>query len=198
MVSMEHLQRHLKEWGGALLPWVTIVSIFVGGWWAYHNFSITDAAEWNPEIKVSAEVLPYDSNSSLLVVHVNPKNIGKVPIELHGGVKGGDISIELSSMPIKHGLGRINETDLTKVDEIKSFVKELGGDYILEPGVEYDDLKYFVVPKDRLYVISAQLNWPYVGKNPNDMDEVDNSTVVPVPIGPSEKLIKDLKALLSD
>lgn len=158
MVSIESLQKQLKEWGSALLPWVTIISIPIGGWWAYHNFSITDTAEWNPEIRVSADVLPYDSNSSLLVVHVKPKNIGKVPIELQGGVKGGDISLTVSLIPSKHILGRVNEAELTKVDEIKSFVKELRGDYALEPGVEYDDLKYFVVSKDKLYVVSAQFN----------------------------------------
>jgi hypothetical protein len=181
MKFMECLQKYLKEWGSALLPWVTIASLFIGGWWAYHNFSITDTAEWNPEIRVSADVLPYDSNSSLLVVHVKPKNIGKVPIELQGGVKDGDISVTVSSIPSKQGLGRINETELMKVDEIKSFVNELGGDYILEPGVEYDDLKFFVVSKDRLYFVSAQLNLPYDGDNPDDGDEVDGSTVVQVP-----------------
>ncbi len=178
---MECLQKHLKEWGGALLPWVTIVSIFVGGWWAYHNFSITDTAEWNPEIRISVEVLPYDSNSSLLVVHVKPKNIGKVPIALYGGDKGGDISVEVSSIPSKHDTGRINESELTKVEEIKSLVENNNGEYSLEPGVEYDDLQYFVVPKGRLYVINAQLEWPYEGENPDDGYAVDASTVVTVP-----------------
>jgi hypothetical protein len=178
---MECLQKHLKEWGGALLPWVTIVSIFVGGWWAYHNFSITDTAEWNPEIRVSAKVLPYDSKTCLLAVHVKPKNIGKVPISLHGGTKGGDISLKVSAMPSKHGLGRINENELTKTEEIKSFVKELRGDYILEPGVEYDDLKYFILLKDGLYDVNAKMDLPYDGENPDDGDEVDSSTVVKVP-----------------
>lgn len=181
MKFMECLQKHLKEWGGALLPWVTIVSIYVGGWWAYHNFSITDTAAWNPEIRVSAEVLPYDANSSLLVVHVKPRNIGKVPIELYGGVKGGDISVEVSSMPSKHGLGRIRDSELAKVEEIQSLVKENNGEYTLEPGVEYDDLQYFVVPKGRLYVVDAQLDWPYEGDNPEDGYNVDGSTVVMVP-----------------
>ena len=181
MKFMECLQKHLKEWGNALLPWVTIVSIFIGGWWAYHNFSITDTAEWIPEIKVSVDVLPYDSNSSLLVVHIKPKNIGKVPVELYGGVKGGDISVAVSYMPSKHGLGRINDGELAKVEEIKSLVKENNGEYTLEPGQEYDDLQYFVVPKDRLYVVSAQLDWPYEGDNPEDGYNVDASTVVQVP-----------------
>ena len=183
MVSMEHVQKQLKDWGSALLPWVTITSIFIGGWWAYHNFSITDTAEWNPGIMVSVDVLPYgsDSNSSLLVVHVKPKNIGKVPISLYGGVKGGDISVEVSSMPSKHGQGRISENELTQIEEIKSLVDDNNGEYSLEPGVEYDDLQYFIVPKGRLYVINAQLKWPYEGKNPDDGYAVYASTVVLVP-----------------
>jgi hypothetical protein len=183
-MTLESLQKYLKEWGSALLPWVTIVSILVGGWWAYHNFSITDTAEWNPEIRVSTDVLPYDSNSSLLIVHVKPKNIGNVPIELHGGVKGGDISVRVLLMPTKHGLGRIDQSQLTKVeniDEVKNFVKEFGGEYTLEPGVEYDDLLYFVVPKDRLYVVCAKLNLPQETESLDDENEVDATVVVSVP-----------------
>ena len=181
MVSMECLQKQLKGWGSALLPWMTIISIPIAGWWTYHNFSITDTPEWNPEIRVSADVLPYGSNLSLLVVHVKPKNIGKVPISLYGGVKGGDISVKVSSMPSKHGLGRIIESELTKVEEIASLVKENSGEYSLEPGVEYDDLQYFVVPKDKAYLVNAQLDWPYDGENPDDGYRVNASTVVPVP-----------------
>jgi hypothetical protein len=78
-------------------------------------------------------------------------------------------------------LGRINDSELAKVEEIKSLVKENNGEYTLEPGVAYDDLQYFVVPKDRLYVVDAQLDWPYEGNNPEDGYNVDASAVVLVP-----------------
>lgn len=81
-----------KDWIDLAFKLVSLIAIPIGGWWAFHNFSITDTDKWNPKIAVSAEVLPYDAQSSLLVVHVKPKNIGKVPINLYGG-NNGDISL---------------------------------------------------------------------------------------------------------
>ncbi len=176
------LQHHLKEWGSTLLPWITIVSIPVGGWWAYHNFSITDEGEWNPVISISAEVLPYDGNE-LLVVHVRPKNIGKVPVKLFGKNKG-DISVSLAELPSGHTIGRIQDDELKVINKIESLVAENSGEYGLEPGVEYDDVQYFIVPEPKpkttkYYVVSTELSWPNVG-NPADGYVVAASTVVKV------------------
>ena len=170
----------MKEWGGAVLPWITILSIPIGGWWAYHNFRITATPEWNPSISVSAEVLPYDGKK-LVVVHVRPKNIGKVPITLFGK-DNGDISVTLKAMPVTHAAGRILDKELSAVDEIKSLVAENDGEYGLQPGVEYDDVQYFVVPKPqatKYYVVSVELDWPYEGKA-SDAYNVDSSVVVKV------------------
>ena len=181
MKYLEGLQHHLKEWGSTLLPWVTIVSIFIGGLWAYHKFSITDEAEWNPSIRVSAEAMPY-ADKELLVIHVRPKNIGKVPISLLGRNKG-DISISLNEFPPDHAIGRIKDEELTAVAKIESLVAENSGSYVLEPGVEYNDVQYFVVQKAKMteyFVVSAELNWPYKGA-PESADTVDASTVITVP-----------------
>lgn len=157
--------RLLPSKGTIILPWVTIISIPVGGWWAYHNFSITDTDAWNPEVSVAAEVLPYNEKE-LIVVHVRPKNIGKVPIRLLGESKG-DISVSLGELPTNHAIGRINDSEITDITEIKSLVSENSGEYDLEPGVEYDDVQYFVAPKPKVtkyYVATVELDFPYTGK----------------------------------
>ncbi|BCK86602.1 hypothetical protein MIZ01_0366 [Sideroxyarcus emersonii] len=169
-----------KDWSDLLLKWVTIIAIPIGGWWTYHNFSITDTAEWNPVINVSANALPYDSHSSLLVVHVKPKNIGKVPIVLKGKNSGGDIAITLRTLPANLKQGRIDEDKLPKLNELKSVVSEFSGEYVLEPGVEYDDVWSFIVPKGKTYFVHVELDWPYKGNKPQDGYEVDSSYIVEV------------------
>ena len=174
----------IKEWSDIVLKLMTILAIPIGGWWAYHNFSITATSEWNPEIRVTTEVFPYDLKSMLLVIHARPKNIGKVPIELYGNNKG-DITVQIEELPSEHEIGRIGEKELVQVHEIKSLVAENNGEYDLQPGVEYDDLQYFVVPRpekgmSKFYVISADFNWPYEGANPDEGYAVSASTVVQV------------------
>ena len=55
----------LKPWADLLLTFVSLVAIPVTGWWAYHNFSLEDTHEANPNINVTAEVMPYDDERRL-------------------------------------------------------------------------------------------------------------------------------------
>lgn len=176
---MMELQK-AKDWGDVLLKCMTIIAIPVGGWWAYYNFSITDTAELNPVISVSADVLPYDAQNALLVVHLKPKNVGKVPVELAGGKIGGDISLTIRVLTSGIKAGRVEEGKLPKQAALDSLVAENSGDYIIEPSVEYDDVRAFVVPKGKTYFVNAELTLPNKGGKPDDEESVDSSVVVEV------------------
>jgi hypothetical protein len=152
-----------KDWSDVVLKWVTIIAIAVGGWWAYYNFSITDTAEINPVISVSADVLPYDAQNALLVAHIKPENVGKVPVELTGGKTGGDISLTIRVLTSGIKLGRVEEDKLPQQAALDSLVAENSGDYIIEPGVKYDDVRAFVVPKGKTYFVNAELTLPNEG-----------------------------------
>ena len=169
-----------KDWSDLLLKWVTIIAIPIGGWWAYHNYSIADTAELNPIISVSAEELPYDSNSSLLVAHIKPDNIGVVPVVLEGGKNSGDISITISKLPSGLTQGRVEEKNFLKQWEIKSMVAENDGSYIIEPHAKYDDVRIFVVPKGQTYVVQTEMILPNESGNSEDDQSVDSTFVIEI------------------
>jgi hypothetical protein len=168
----------VKPWAEFALTCASLLAIPVAGWWAYHNFSVEDTDEVNPNISVSADVLPYDSDRRLLIVHVKPKNVGKVPFELDGG-KQGDIDVLVKVIPPKMDSGHIDADKLSLPPPnftARDIVSRYKGGYVLEPGIEYDEIETFVVPKGTTYLISAEMD--HFDENPDD--EVDASAVVKV------------------
>ncbi|WP_157658346.1 hypothetical protein [Burkholderia ubonensis] len=165
----------VKLWADLALTCASLIAIPVAGWWAYHNFSVEDTHEANPNISVSADVLPYDDDRRLLVVHIRPKNAGKVPIELDGGKKG-DIDVEVKVLPAKLPAGRIDAGKLPVRFPARNIVSRFDGGYVIEPGIDYDEIETFVVPKNATYLVRAVMS--HYDDAPDD--EVDASSVVAV------------------
>lgn len=88
--------------------------------------------------------------------------------------------LTISTVPQGLKPGRINEEKLPTAYEIKSYAAENSGEYDMEPGVDYDDVSSFIVPKGNTYLISTELDWPYHGRNPNNGYNVDASCLVQV------------------
>lgn len=165
----------VKLWAEFALTCASLIALPVAGWWAYHNFSVEDTHETNPNISVSADVLPYDDDRRLLVVHVRPKNAGKVPIELDGGKKG-DIDVEVKVLPPKLPNGHLDPDKLPVKFPASNIVSGYKGGYVMEPGIDYDEIETFVVPKGATYIVRAEMD--HYDEDPDD--EVDASSVVVV------------------
>lgn len=87
-----------KNWAEFPLVCGLVIALPIGAWWVVDNFSAEDTREANPNTSVTADVMAYDADRRLLLVHVRPKNAGRVPIELEGG-KEGDIKITIGELP---------------------------------------------------------------------------------------------------
>jgi hypothetical protein len=164
-----------KTWAEFLLAVVSIVAIPVAAWWAYTNFTEEDTHALNPNITVSAETLPYDDDRSILVVHSRPKNVGKVPFVLFDEQLNpkGYLSITIKSYPDGLSNGIADGDALPTVFEAKNVAPTYGA-YILEPGIDYDELHTFIVPNGKTYMIQTQ-----IGGYEGDA-EVDAACVVKV------------------
>lgn len=162
----------MKPWVDFVLTCMSLIAIPVAGWWAYHNFTVEDTHERNPNISVSADVLPYDDDHRLLVVHIRPKNVGKVPIELNGGKKG-DIDVAIKALPSKLSNGYIDFEKLPPQFPILHIVSNFKGGYVLEPGIDYDEVETYVVKNNTTYVVYAEIN--HFNDEPDD--EIDTSIV---------------------
>ncbi|MFM0072057.1 hypothetical protein PQQ86_12870 [Paraburkholderia sediminicola] len=164
-----------KTWAELALTCASLVAIPVGGWWVYSNFTAEDTHEVNPNIRVTAEVQPYDDTRRLLMVHVKPKNLGKVPIELDGGKKG-DIDVLVKAFPAGLANGRVDYDKLPRLFPAYHIVSKYEDGYVMEPGIDYDEVETFVVPKGTTYLVNAEMN--HYDDTPDD--EVDDSVVVKV------------------
>ncbi|MFM0162905.1 hypothetical protein PQR39_21135 [Paraburkholderia sediminicola] len=172
---MEFPLEKVKTWAELALTCASLVAIPVGGWWVYHNFSAEDTHEANPNITVTAEVLPYDDTRRLLMVHVKPKNLGKVPIELDGGKKG-DIDVLVKTFPAGLASGRVDRDKLPVAFAAHNIVSKYNGGYVMEPGIDYDEIETFIVPKGSTYLVYTEMD--HYDDTPDD--EVDDSAVVKV------------------
>lgn len=174
-ISVKFELERVKTWAELALTCASLVGIPVAAWWAFHNFSVEDTHEANPNISVSAEILPYDNERRLLVVHVKPRNPGKVPIELDGGKKG-DIDVLVKSFPTGLASGLVDHDKLPTVYRAHNIVSRYEGGYVMEPGIDYDEVKTFIVPKGTTYLVNVEMD--HYDDTPDD--EVDASAVVKV------------------
>ncbi|MFZ6688482.1 hypothetical protein ACO0K0_12115 [Undibacterium sp. SXout11W] len=140
--------------------WVTISAIIAGGIWAYYNFLIVDYKLPNAQITLSTEVIDTGGDLRLLVVHIKPTNIGKVPIE----IKSDGLSLSLRKIPSGNGKSeQINLDEIKPVFEKKDLLKRYES-YLMEPAVMYDEVALFYLPKGDTYAIEANLDLGETGE----------------------------------
>ncbi len=147
--------------------WATIIALVVGAYWSYNLFIAEDTHAENPEINISTETLSYANDLRLLAIHVHAKNIGKVPIE----IQRDHFWISLKSVPKDRKAGYLNLSKLPELDRITD-VANVDEGYWLEPGVEYDETRAFVVAPG-MYAITAELDY-----GANTGEEVDVTRIV--------------------
>lgn len=165
-ITDNRLQKAM-DWADFLLKVVSIIAIVIGGLWAYFQFDLSRAAIDNIQMTVSSESQPYGNDTRLLLIHVKPKNIGKVLVM--PGKSGFVVTVRKIPGDLKQGVVGLEKIpELYKVDLMKRFPDG----YELEPGVEYDEVVAVVVPKRSSYAVKALFG---VGD-----DEVDHTAVARV------------------
>jgi len=141
--------RRAVEIADLVLKCVTIVAIVVGGVW----FVIQRADVENLSLGVTAESVEYRGDLRLLVIHVKPKNIGKVLVE--------PATFRLVVRKIPLGLPEGKIVELAPIEPMTSFdlLRHDRDGYEMEPNVEYDDVEVVVVPKNIVVHVEAELGF---------------------------------------
>jgi hypothetical protein len=98
-----------------------------------------------------------------------------VPIELDGG-KEGDITVTVGEVPSKLPDGPVDVDKLPVQFTVPNFVSRYPGGYVMEPGIDYDELLPFIVQKNKTYMVRAEMT--HYDDSPDD--EVDGSYIVKV------------------
>lgn len=158
-----------KDWADFVLKVLSCAGILAGGWWAYHQWDVTESTASNLQLDLTTEAIRYSETESLLVIHAKPKNIGKILIS--PGKDG--LVVTVKAVPNGLGLGPVDLSklpELYRADVIKAYAKD---GYELEPGAQYDELLPAVVKRGGTYAIRAEFDL-------GDNTEVDTSEIVRV------------------
>ena len=117
---------------------------------------------------ISTEVVRYSDENRLLLIHIKPKNIGKVLVT--PGKDG--LVLTVRKVPDDYKPGTVDLDKLSEVCEVNVLKKHPEG-YELEPGVEYDEVEALIVPKGAIYAVDAVMDL-------GDSTEIDQMHVVQV------------------
>jgi len=155
-----------RDWADLVLKVTSIAAIIAAGAWAYYQFWVTDTTDSNIQLGISTEVLPYSGNNRLLLIHVRPKNIGKVLVSPE------HLTVSIKDLPTDLKPGAV---DLRKLKERYStdILDNYKDGYDLEPGVLYDEVVALVVPKGIILSVYGEVDFE------SDY-EVDQTAVVTV------------------
>ncbi|VBT48808.1 hypothetical protein [Burkholderia pseudomallei] len=160
---------------------LSCLAIIGGGIWAYYQFDLAGATNWQSNLSIETQVLPYRDDLRLLVVHVKSKNPRSVSFRL---VKndGDSFVLRVQRIPDDAKTNALIATD--KRDAIVpdiDLLADTGGEYEFAPNAEMDDMRTIVLKVGITVVLTADMeadNGTLDEHGKPDTDFVSASTVV--------------------
>lgn len=141
-----------KDLADLVLKVLSSIAIVVAGIWALYQYFGTDSDASNIQLTVTSEVKPYGEGQRLLVLHVRPKNIGKVP------VTPGKAGLMIATRQIPLGLSGVVDIGKQPISFRTNLLSHYPDGYLMEPGIEYDEVLALVVPKGAVIAAEAELD----------------------------------------
>ncbi|HDR9084571.1 hypothetical protein [Burkholderia vietnamiensis] len=160
---------------------LSCLAIIGGGIWAYYQFDLAGATNWQSNLSIETQVLPYRDNLRLLVVHVKSKNPRNVSFRLVN--KDGDsFVLRVQRVPDDAKTNTLIAPDkrATLVPDI-DLLADTGGEYEFAPNAEMDDMRTIALKVGSTVVLTADMeahNGTLDEHGKPDTDFVSTSTVV--------------------
>ncbi|MGF6467611.1 hypothetical protein [Paraburkholderia youngii] len=162
---------------------LSCLAIIGGGAWAYYQFDITGSTDWQNNLEIETQVLPFRDDLRLLVVHVKSKNPRNVEFRL---VKKGGDSFTLRIRRVAPDAKENTVIDADKGDAVVpdiDLLAKTGGEYDFSPNAEMDDMQTIVLKVGTTVALTADMemsNGTLDQRGKPDTDFVSASTVVRV------------------
>jgi hypothetical protein len=151
---LKRRRANIAEWVQIGAGLAQIFAVVIAGYWTFHLHEITGEAELNPNLTIDATELPYNDSQRLLVVHVRPKNVGKVPFDPDDA----NMWVRVKRIPSGLNAGAFSVDRLPVTYEQKQMLTRYHGGYEIDPGIEFDEVATFVVPPGT-YHVEGELTW---------------------------------------
>ncbi|WP_406867595.1 hypothetical protein [Paraburkholderia fungorum] len=164
-----------------VLKVLSCLAIIGGGVWAYYQFEIAGSTDWQNNLALETQVLPYHDDFRLLVVHVKSKNPRNVEFNL---VKkdGDSFVLRVQRVADDAKVNTIIDPDRHNVvvPDI-DLLANTGGEYDFAPNAEMDDMRTIVLKVGSTVVLTADMetnNGTLDEHGKPDTDFISTSAVV--------------------
>ncbi|TXD01946.1 hypothetical protein FTI75_25135 [Burkholderia pseudomallei] len=162
---------------------LSCLAILGGGVWAYYQFDLAGATNWQSNLSIETQVLPYRDDLRLLVVHVKSKNPRSVAFRLIK--KDGDSFVlhvqRVSDDAKANAIVTPGKQDAVVPDI--DLLADTGGEYEFAPNAEMDDMRTIVLKVGSTVALTADMeanNGSLDAHGKPDTDFISASTVVHV------------------
>ncbi|MGD1325389.1 hypothetical protein ACNHE5_10780 [Pandoraea pnomenusa] len=162
---------------------LTLFAVVCGGWWAWYQYSSSGATDWQNNISISTQVLPYHDDLRLLVVHVESRNPRPMKFELSSS-KHDSFELRVRTLPAGAAVGTVFHEDEGDLLAQADLLKLAGGDYIFLPQAEMRDTQVIVVKANTWVSVIAEMKIHTGTRDANGQPDVDDnsaSAVVYIP-----------------
>ncbi|KWB49159.1 hypothetical protein WL35_07935 [Burkholderia ubonensis] len=162
---------------------LTLLAVVCGGLWAWYLYVESGATDWQNNITIKTEVLPYHDDLRLLVVHVQSKNPRPTKFELENS-KHDSFELRVHTLPAGATVGKVFDEDEGDLLAHADLLKSAGGDYVFLPQAEMHDMRAIVVKANTWVSVIADMKIHTGTRNVHgqpDIDENSTSAVVYIP-----------------
>jgi hypothetical protein len=166
--------KRATEFADLALKILSCLAIVGASAWALWIFGLSGSRDWQLNLTMDANVLPYRDNLRLVVVHVHVHAKNPRPVTFQLDSKAGD-TYQLRARqidPAKAANDVIDEdtgTVLAKAD----LMAGTGDLYEFLPGAEMDDMRTFVLPAGSIVAFTAEVT-THKGKPDEDSNSVSS------------------------
>ncbi|MBC8732610.1 hypothetical protein [Paraburkholderia sp. UCT2] len=159
---------------------LSCLAIIGAGGWAAWVFWLGGSTDWQDNITLETEVLPYHDDLRLLVIHAKSKNPRNATFELDS-TQHDSYQMRVRKLASDAKAGTVFHEDDGDVIASIDLLKLAGDNYEFLPGAEMDDMQTIVLPLGTTVQVIAEMKIHTGARDAHgqpDMDENATSTVV--------------------
>ncbi|RKE25258.1 hypothetical protein B0G76_6785 [Paraburkholderia sp. BL23I1N1] len=159
---------------------LSCIAILCAGAWAAWVFWLAGSTDWQNNLTLETQVLPYHDNLRLLVVHIRSKNPRTATFELDSD-RHDSFQLRVRKLSAGAKAGTVFHEDEGELVASADLLKLAGDSYEFLPNAEMDDMQTVVSPVGIAVSVIAEMKihtGAYDKHGQPDVDSNSTSTVV--------------------
>jgi hypothetical protein len=139
-----------------ILKILSCIAILCAGVWALYTFRLGGSTDWQDNITLETQVLPYHDNLRLLVIHARSKNPRNATFELDSKLHD-SYRLRVWKLTGDAQVGTVFHEDEGNLIASVDLLKLAGNDYEFLPNAEMDDMQTNVLPVGSTVSVIAEM-----------------------------------------